>query len=350
VSRNAIYAIENKSYIPNTAIALKLARLLDISVEELFRLDSGAPATAETAEIMPSDISDTSKVVRPGQPVQACEVNNRLVAVKPAPIVWEIPAVDAVFVETEKRGGRAKIQFFNNKEENRFGKRILIAGCDPGISVLLRHLQWEGVDAISVSRNSTQSLDLLEQAMVHVAGTHLREAATGEANIPIIKERFPEDSVSVVAYAFWEEGLVVAPGNPKSIKLIEDMARKDVKIVNREPGSGMRRKVDLLLSKRGIHTRDVKGYETVALGHLQAAWQVKTGEADCCFATKTAACIFGLDFIPLDRERYDLVIQRRNMDHPGVRVLLDILGRSAFRRELEGLGGYDPRVAGDRLL
>ena len=67
-------------------------------------------------------------------------------------------------------------------------------------------------------------------------------------------------------------------------------------------------------------------------------------------ATKTAACAFGLDFIPLERERYDLVIREQNMNHPGVKILLDALCRTAFRRELEGLGGYDTSVAGDRLL
>ena len=85
-------------------------------------------------------------------------------------------------------------------------------------------------------------------------------------------------------------------------------------------------------------------------GHLPAAWQVKTGAADCCLATKTAANVFGLDFITLERERYDLVIRKQNMSHPGVQVLLDVLGRTAFRREIEGLCGYDTRIAGDRLL
>ena len=143
---------------------------------------------------------------------------------------------------------------------------------------------------------------------------------------------------------------MVASGNPKCIKGIDDLARKDVTMVNREPGSGIRRKLDSYLHKHGISPSDVNGYETVAPGHLPAAWQVKTGAVDCCLATKTAACVFGLDFITLERERYDLVIRKQSLTHPGVQVLLDILGRTAFRRELEGLGGYDTNVAGDRLL
>jgi molybdate-binding protein len=338
---------------------LKLANVFEVSVEELFRFDSGASETAETLELIPPHTPDTSytsrtshtsyEEARPGVPVRICKVNNRLMAVPFEPLFW-LPPADAVLIETENRGGGTKARIFNRNEEKALGKRIMIAGCDPGISVLLRQLQKKGVDAVPVFRNSSQSLDLLKQSMVHIAGTHIRDEETGESNLPIVKRLFPEESVVVVSYAFWEEGIVVARGNPKGIEGIEDMARKGVRIVNREPGSGMRRKIDSHLKKHGISASDVKGYESVAPGHLQAAWQVKTGEADCCLATKTAACVLGLDFIPLDRERYDLVIRKQSMEHPGVKVLLDVLCRAAFRRELEGMGGYDARVAGNRLM
>ena len=107
--------------------------------------------------------------------------------------------------------------------------------------------------------------------------------------------------------------------------------------------------LDSQLQKAHVAPRAVKGYQNIAAGHLPAAWQVKNGHADCCLATKTAACVFGLDFIPLENERYDLVIREQNLNHPSVQILLDTLSRTAFRRELEGLGGYDTRSAGDRL-
>jgi putative molybdopterin biosynthesis protein len=154
----------------------------------------------------------------------------------------------------------------------------------------------------------------------------------------------------VISYAIWQEGIVIARGNPKGIKGIVDLARKDVTIVNREPGSGSRFLLDSYLQRFGIESRMVKGYQEIASGHLPAAWQVKNGLADCCLATKTAACVFGLDFLPLQSERYDLILHKRNLNHPSVQVLLDTLGRTSFRRELEGLGGYDTRIAGDRLV
>jgi putative molybdopterin biosynthesis protein len=108
--------------------------------------------------------------------------------------------------------------------------------------------------------------------------------------------------------------------------------------------------LDSHLQQAGVKPKSVKGYEQIAIGHLPAAWQVKNGGADCCMATKTAACVFGLDFIPLTSERYDLVIRTKNLSNPGVQILLDTLGRTSFRRELEGLGGYDTRMAGNRLV
>ena len=345
LNRQTIYAMEAGTYVPNTVIALKLARALDVKVEDIFRLDhADAPAVVETAELMPSD-----QDAQPGLPIQICEVEDRLVAMLPTPVVWGLSPADGILLEAGKRGGKAKIQLFNN-EEKIYRKRFLIAGCDPGISVLLRQLQREGVEAVALFRNSSQSLDLLKQSMVHVAGTHIRDDATGESNLPAIRKQFPKGDVAVVSYAFWEEGIVVARGNPKGIEGITDMARKDVRIVNREPGAGIRIMLDSHLKKLGIPARNIEGYETVAPGHLPAAWQIKTGAADCCLATKTAACVFGLDFITLERERYDLVIRKQNLNHPGVQILLDTLSRAAFRRELEGLGGYDTHVAGDRLI
>ncbi|MDR1728825.1 MAG: helix-turn-helix domain-containing protein [Acidobacteriota bacterium] len=344
VTRQTIYAMETGLYVPNTVVALKLAHVLDVTVEELFRLESDdAPATVEVAELMPSE-----QEPQPGVPVQLCEVDKRLVAMLPTPIEWGLPPADAVLLDAGKRSGKARVQFFN--DEKMFHKRLLIAGCDPGISVLLRHLQREGVEAVVAYRNSSQSLELLKKSLVHVAGSHLRDEATGESNLPAVRKNFPKGSVAVISYAFWEEGIVVARGNPKGIRTVADMARKDVSIVNREPGSGIRQMLDSHLKQNGVSPQRVKGYGNVAAGHLPAAWQVKTGVADCCLATKTAACIFGLDFIMLERERYDLVIRKQNLNHPGVQVLLDTLGRTAFRRELEGLGGYDTRIAGDRLI
>lgn len=336
VTRQTIYAVENGSYVPNTAVALKLARALQTTVENLFALpDEPVRNTAFTwlSGVEPS---------LDGQPVQLCEVDGKLIATAPASVPWQFPTADAVVA------GSAGVQLFEAKA--RFDTRLLVAGCDPGMSVLARHASSAGVDLVLTHRNSSQSLELLKLGHVHIAGTHLRDDMSGESNLPAIDRMFPKRSVAVITFAVWEEGIVAAAGNPKNISGVEDFARRGIRIVNRESGAGSRNLLDSRLRKAGIEASRVKGYDRFAAGHLAAAWEVHAGAADCCIATAAAARVFGLHFIPLVTERYDLAIRKKHLGSPMMQSLLDTLNRSAFRRELAGIGGYDTRLAGQRLL
>ncbi len=331
VSRQTIYAMEAGTYVPNTALALKLAKALDATVEQLFRLavDEQSPLLrCETASFLPG-----GDVPQAGQPVQLCRIDDRLMANAPSPVPWYFPAADAVVSDQRPVQGKAKVQVFQT--EGDFTDRILVAGCDPGISVLARHVQPAGVELVLAHRNSSQALDLLKRGSVHIAGTHLKH------------DGLPTSSLALISFAVWEEGIITAAGNPKGIRAIDDLARKDVSIVNREDGSGCRALLDAQLSSAGILGTNVRGYGRMASGHLAAAWEVRMGAADCCIATRAAARVFGLGFIPLVSERYDLVVRKKYLDMPSMQNLLDTLSRSKFRRELEGLGGYDARAAGE---
>ena len=342
VSRQTIYAMEAGSYIPNTAVALKLARALEVNVEELFSLPGDSPMPelrAETVALLPG-----SDFAEPGQPVQLCRLDRRLVASAPSPIPWYFPASDAVLTAAR---GKTKAQIFQPEEA--FRNRILIAGCDPAISVLARNVQAAGIELVLAHRNSSQSLELLRDGWVHIAGTHLRDESTGQSNLAAVDRIFPRQSVAVISYATWEEGIVTARKNPKGIRGVEDFAQSSVRIVNREAGAGSRSLLDARLQSLGISPRKIRGYKNEARGHLPAAWQVQSGAADACIATRAAARAFGLGFLPLVAERYDLVIRREHLSLPSVEALLETLGRSSFRRELESLGGYDTRAAGQRM-
>src|SRR5207237_4201136 len=181
---------------------------------------------------------------------------------------------------------------------------------------------------------------------VHMAGSHLEDAATGEFNLPFLRKEFAKEDFNVVTFARWEEGLVLTPGNPKRIRKVEDLARKNVRFVNREPGSGSRALLDRLLNQNGMDSDRIQGYGRVAYGHLAAADCVVSGEANVCLATHSAAKAFGLDFIPLHGERYDLVMRRRTADLPAVKAFLDVLQRDTLRRKLEVLAGYDTSETG----
>jgi len=346
VSRQTIYAMEAGTFIPNTAVALRLARALETTVEELFTLADAEAAPSlrtEHAALLPG-----SGGTHAGQAVQLCRVDKRLMASPPPPVPWYLPTADAIVAGRAGREGKTRVQVFEADAD--FTNRFLVAGCDPGISILARHAQPAGIELVLAHRNSSQALALLKEGAVHIAGSHLKDEASGESNLPQIGRLFPKNSVAVIAFAVWEEGILAAHGNPKGIHGIEDLARRDVSIVNREPGAGSRALLDSHLHRLGIASRDIRGYDRLAPGHLPAAWQVQSGGADACLATRAAARVFGLHFIPLVTERYDLVIRKQHLDLPRMQNLLDTLARSGFRRELEGFGGYDTRVAGQRVL
>ncbi len=344
VARQTVYAMEAGSFVPNTEVALKLARGLECKVEDLFCLTEDPPTPvgrSETASLLPG-----SEDALPGQPVQLCRVGEQLVATSSVPVSWYFPPSDATVARPPTKSGALRVNLTDNDRE--FGKRVLVAGCDPGISVLARSAQLAGVELVLVHRNSSQALQLLKQGRIHIAGTHLRDEATGD-NMPGIDAVLSKDSVAVISFAVWEEGLVAATGNPKNIRSAEDLARRDVSIVNREQGAGARKLLDSQLKRHGIGSRAVNGYRNLALGHLAAAWQVRSGAADCCIAPGAVARSLGLSFIPLLTERYDLALRKQDVDNPGIRVLLETLNRSQFRHELESYGGYDARDAGRRI-
>jgi molybdate-binding protein len=153
----------------------------------------------------------------------------------------------------------------------------------------------------------------------------------------------------VVNFAAWEEGIVVAQGNPKGIRKEEDWVRRDLRLMNRETGAGSRLLLDSTLRRLGFKTEEVRGYDQIAYGHIPAAWHVHSGHADYCIATRAAARVFGLDFLPLVSERFDLIIPKLYEGLAVTQILLETLNHAAFQRELEMLGGYDTRQTGKLL-
>jgi len=328
VSRQTVYAMEAGDYVPNTAVALRLARALDVAVEELFRLDAGPPDAPPEVRAELVECGDRF----PGSPVTLCRVGSRLVGVPVSPAPLWLPAADGLLANA----ARSTVQLLGGESAE---GRLLVAGCDPSVSVLARHMARAGIGVVAAPVNSSVALDLLRRRLVHVAGTHLGGGGGAAAA-----------GAAVIVFAGWEEGLVVARGNPKRIRAVEDLARPAVKLANRERGSGSRRLLDERLKHAGVAGRSVAGYAGApATGHLPAAWRVHAGLADCCVATRCAARAFGLDFVPLAEERYDMVIRREHLHLAAVERFLDTLSEAAFRRELEGLCGYDTRDSGRRI-
>jgi putative molybdopterin biosynthesis protein len=322
VTRQAIYAIEAGTYMPNTAVALRLARVLDSSVEDLFALEEEESSAADLRSFEPLD---DAVPFAPGEPIRICRVGRRAIGVAPPLFPVWLPTADGV-VNDSSHAAMAG--------EPDHDSRLLIAGCDPALSLLARHAREAGVDLILASGNSARSLEWLRAGKIDIAGSHVNEPIAGGR------------AFSVVTFALWEEGFVVRRGNPKAIRNVADLANPRVRFMNREEGSGSRRLFDSLVQAAGMTPGKVKGSDTSAPGHLAAAWAVASGAADCCIAAGSAARRFGLDFVPLVAERFELVLHKRDLTRKAVQSVLEVLNRARFRKQLETIAGYDVSQAG----
>jgi putative molybdopterin biosynthesis protein len=326
VTRQAIYAIEAGTYMPNTAVALRLARVLETSVEDLFALEPEENPPAEQQPFEPLDGNDAFDI---GEPVQICRVGKRLIGVAPAQFPAWLPMADGIVTAQ----GLASLA--STPDES---NRLLIAGCDPALSLLANHAKEAGVEVVLANGNSARSLEWLKAGKVDIAGSHLNDSNSGAR------------AFSVVNFALWEEGFVLRRGNPKGIHRIEDLANPKVRFVNREEGSGSRRLFDTLMQAAGMSPSKIKTADATVPGHLAAAWAVASGAADCCIAAGSAARRYGLDFVPLASERFELMLHKRDLTSKAVQTLLEVLNRSRFRRQLETIAGYDVSHAGEVLL
>jgi DNA-binding XRE family transcriptional regulator len=195
VSRQTIYAIEAGSYVPNTVTALQMARVLQVSVEELFSLANRA---AESASPVHAELlCDSAEEVSHGQLVQLCRVGRSLVASAVPPIPAYLPDADGYIEKKSKRG--VSVQCAGGTPEN--GRRLLLAGCDPALSVLGTLVRPSGIDVVTVPCSSKKALDWLAQRRVHAAGSHLRDRHSGEYNVPFVKKLFPRRGIHVMTFA-----------------------------------------------------------------------------------------------------------------------------------------------------
>ena len=332
ISRQTLHAIEAGAYVPNTAVALRLAQTLGVGVEAIFALEE---QKSENGIV-------SGRLLEPGQaatnaPVQLVAVGENTVAVPAVRSEYFIGPYDAVVKSA--RGGQAAT--FERVGEEAQSTRLLLAGCDPAAAALVNETRLAGVELIPWHANSAKALELLREGSIHIAGCHFGRDASETA----IRPMFGGDFV-VVTLATWEEGLVVAAGNPKSIRRVEDLVRPDVVLINREAGAGSRRILDEELKRAGICPERVQGYARTAPAHLAAAREVAEGRSDCCIAPSIAARALGLSFVPLLSERYDLVVRRELLTLGLMQAFLNSLTSAALRRKLAVVGGYDTSAMG----
>jgi len=219
---------------------------------------------------------------------------------------------------------------------------------DFALEALWAHARREHSE-VSFTANYVGSLDGL-LALLHgevaLAGAHILDEETGEYNLPILRRLFPGGQVRTVTLAEREQGLIVARGNPKDIGSFADLARDDVRFVNRQTGSGTRTLSEHRLRQAGIAVASIAGFDRVVETHLAVASAVAEGSADAGLGVYAAARAFGLDFMPVARERYDLVLLAADRRRLPLSWLLDTVASPGFRAVIAELGGYDTTKTG----
>lgn len=203
---------------------------------------------------------------------------------------------------------------------------------------------------VSSNVGSLGGLVALRDGLCHVAGSHLLDPETGEYTLPYLRRMMPERDLAVVRLVHRQQGLLVPAGNPRGITGLADVVGSDLRYVNRQRGAGTRMLLDHELRSAGSDPAAVHGYEREEPTHLAVAAAVAAGRADCGLGILAAARSFGLDFVPVAEEPYDLVTDASSLDDPLLQPLWDLVGRPGFQAEIERLGGYSTRETGRRIV
>lgn len=341
ISRQAYVSVESGKSTPSTEVALRLAQALRTQVDGLFSLAGEQPENI-WAELIGGP-PEGGQAAAPSQPQRArlWRVGDRLLA---RPVLGQTAAryslADAEGVILPTPVGENQVAVLPFDGDELASPALSLLGCDPAMALLESGLGRRGVRLVSTEESSYKALTGLAQGDAHVAGCHLRDDVTGEYNVSWVRRLVPFPCV-LVAFASWQQGLIVMPGNPKKVFVVDDLARPGVRMVNRESGSGSRSLLDRLLSLQGIPTAGLDGYDREVPGHLAVAGAVAAGLADAGVGVQAAASALGMGFAPLEEERYDLVIPNHLINEPGVQALLDLLRNPGLHRRVEALGGYD---------
>jgi len=334
ISRQALGAIESAAYQPNVSVAIALARELGETVEAIF---GAADETPPQVHATWDGAAFPSKGV--GMRVALGRVGGKLVAHPRAAVQLSIASAAGI-VESAGRNG-VDVSSFRSPEE--IDSTLLLAGCDPAATLLTEWMARHRfpVTAVALACSSGKALDALNDGRAHVAGVHLRDPKSGDFNSSAVRRGLKRRPAVLVNFARWELGFATATGNPLKISGIADLERSRLRIANREIGSGARAALDEAIAKLGIRSDRIAGYQREFPGHLEVAEAIASAQADFGVTIRVAANVFGLNFIPIREERYDLVILKRDFFSAGVKAMIEALNTSSFAREVAQLCAYD---------
>ncbi len=351
VTRQAVSAVESGHSDPSLRVALGLARALGMTVEELFGPgDLGDPVLARPV----------AAVNGPGSRVALATVGDTFVALPlhadtAAPLGFGpaggLVAGGSPALAKPRPGDLVPVRSIGPPRPT-----VVVAGCDPALPLLETPLALLDPPLAFAwwPCGSGEALRLAAAGLVHAAGVHQVGAQAGAAASPADAEDTEHPGgaadipggAEVVGFASWREGLVVRPG--AQVRGLDDVARLGLRLVNREPGAQARTLLDRERLRLGLDPAQLPGYHSRAAGHLQVAAAIDGGLADAGVSSEPAALAYGLDFIPLAEERFDLVLPAKHAASREVQGLLRVLTSPWLLAQLASLPGYDAARCGER--
>jgi putative molybdopterin biosynthesis protein len=355
VTRQAVAGFEAGRFDPSLKVALRLADVLGVSVEELFGGDHQRRREVRAELVEPTEPwiierRDVDDAWQGRQRVRVAEVAGRQWAYALGadtaagwgfgPATGLLVADGAAAQTPTSRDGSVVVAVLASHAPT-----VVVAGCDPALPLLAAPLarQDPPMELLWWPCSSSRALELVEAGAVHAAGAHLRDRDGRSYNAQQTREVLGAVGAAVVGFASWSEGLAVGS---RSIRDLTDVARLGLRVVNREPGAEAREVLDRERSRRGLAVEDLPGWDAVVGGHLQVAAAVASGLAHAGVTCEPAARAYGLGFHPLAEERFDLVVPRSLLATPEVRGLLGALGSDELRRQLSAIDGYDASACG----
>jgi putative molybdopterin biosynthesis protein len=219
---------------------------------------------------------------------------------------------------------------------------FIICGQDLILDILSNHMRLHNIHALRAYIGSYDSLVSLYRNKINVASTHLWDSDTDQYNVPYVRRLLPGIPTVIIHLTCRMQGLYVLKGNPKGITTWADFGRDDITMINREYGAGSRVLLDENLKLLGIYGSAIKGYKKENQSHLAVASAVSSGDADVAVGNeKIARQVDNIDFIPLKKERYDLVVKKEDFQTLEIQTMLNIIRSVAFKNEFGNIGGYD---------
>ncbi len=270
--------------------------------------------------------------------------------------ILSLESAELVEVGEIRKTGKVTEKFYRAKADALFMQEVILpkmknpavifsGSHDLALEGIAEHLE-KHVSLLSLPVGSLDGLVNLRQGLCQISGSHLLDE-TGEYNTPFVRHLFPDREVEIVTLAHRTQGLMLASGNPKGIKKVSDIAKPNVKFVNRNSGSGTRLWFDAELKRLNIPVEKITGYDMEVKTHTEAAALISANKADASLGLQASAYQANLDFIPLFEERYDLVLPRANEEL--LAPLLDYLQTATFRNELNALAGYNSTHSGEQI-